>query len=46
MVQIGMIWIATAAGIAVMKKIEPHNWLYPVYAVLVAALFTISAYLS
>ena len=43
---VGIIWITAAAGIVIMKKIEPHNRVYPVYAVIVAALFTISTYLS
>ncbi len=43
---VGIIWIAAAVGIVIMKKIEPHNRAYPVYAVIVALLFTISAYLS
>ncbi len=43
---VGIIWIAAAAGIAVMKKIEPHNRVYPVYAVIVALIFTLSTFLS
>lgn len=43
---IGIIWSAAMAGIVIMKKNEPHNRAYPVYAVIVAALFTISTYLS
>ena len=43
---IGIIWIAAMAGIVIMKKIEPHNRVYPVYAVIVALLFTLSTFLS
>lgn len=44
--EIGIIWIVAAIGIAIMKKIEPHNWVYPVYAVIVALMFTLSTFLS
>ena len=44
--EIGIIWIVVAIGIAIMKKIEPHNWVYPVYAVIVALMFTLSTFLS
>ncbi len=43
---VGIIWITAVAGIVIMKKIEPHNWVYPVYAVIVALLFTLSTFLS
>ncbi len=41
-----LIWIAAAIGIAAMKKIEPQNRAYPIYAATVAALFTIVTYFS
>lgn len=43
---IGIIWITATAGIVIMKKIEPNNRAYPVYAVIVVLLFTLSTFLS
>ena len=43
---IGIIWVTATAGIVIMKKIEPNNRAYPVYAVIVALLFTLSTFLS
>lgn len=43
---VGIIWITATAGIVIMKKIEPNNRAYPVYAVIVALLFTLSTFLS
>ncbi len=43
---IAILWVAVIAGVAVMRKIEPHNWIYPIYAVTIAALATISIYHS
>lgn len=43
---IGIIWFVAVTGIVIMKKIEPHNRAYPVYAVIVALLFTLSTFLS
>lgn len=40
------IWILIIIGILIMKKIEPHNWWYPPYAILIGVLVTISTYLS
>lgn len=41
-----IIWAAVIAGTVVMRKIEPHNWIYPIYAVAIAVLATISIYHS
>lgn len=38
---IAILWAAVIAGTAVMRKIEPHNWIYPIYAATIAALATI-----
>lgn len=32
-----ILWLATFGGIVVMKKVEPRNYIYPIYALLVAA---------
>lgn len=36
-----IVWSAIVIGIFVMKKIEPRNKVYPVYAILVGILYTI-----
>lgn len=43
---IAIVWLAIILGIAAMRKIEPHNWVYPIYAVTIAVLATISVYHS
>lgn len=39
---IAILWTVVIVGIAVMRKLEPHNWWYPIYAVTIAVLATIS----
>ena len=43
---IAILWAVVITGIAVMRKIEPHNWVCPIYAVTIAVLATISVYHS
>ena len=38
---ISIVYIACAAGIPIMKKIEPDNKWYPVYSLVILTLFTI-----
>ena len=46
MIGCSIVWIAAIAGIGVMKKIEPHNKLYPPYVILIAILFTLLTFSS
>ena len=43
---IAILWTVVIAGIAVMRRIEPHNWIYPIYAATIAVLATISVHHS
>ncbi len=36
-----IVWAVALAGISCMKKIQPEDKLYPVWAVFVSALFTL-----
>ena len=38
---LSIIWIVAIVGIFVMKKIEPYNKIYPIYAVVICGLMTI-----
>ena len=35
------VWIVGAIGCMVMKRIQPENKLYPIYAVSICSLFTV-----
>lgn len=35
-----LVWIVAFVGIRVMKKIQPNDKIYPVWAVIIAILFT------
>ena len=41
-----IVWLVAIAGIAIMKKIEPHNKVYPPYVILIAVLITVLSFLS
>lgn len=40
-VSIAIVWIAAIAGIFIMKKLQPDNKIYPVWAVMICILFTL-----
>ncbi|MGM9615687.1 MAG: hypothetical protein ACI3W7_09220 [Oscillospiraceae bacterium] len=40
LISIAIIWAVSLWGIVAMKKIEPDDWLYPIWALGVAAVFT------
>ena len=39
-------WAAVVIGTVVMQRILPNNWIYPIYAYILAAMLTIARCLS
>ncbi len=38
---VAIVWIVAIAGICIMRKLQPDNWIYPVWAVTICILLTI-----
>lgn len=41
-----IVWICAIGGVIAMRKLEPWNWFYPIYAPLIAILVTLLIFAS
>ena len=40
---VGLVWCIALIGCCIMNKLQPNNWWYPAWAVVVCGLFTVYA---